>query len=247
MIDEAHWTHGLFGNVKPDEVRRRIGQALRDMNDNARNSQAGAGVKRRSPYGAARYTNCHERLHEQFDKVKGAYRIKPGNRFGYDLVVVGKALLYPFCFAKKDQDIHTAKIPNVHPGIVQLFEFAPDPPPVVDLFGEHRFDLGVAEPSRLGTLPEDTQLVLIPFACNDSGLLKPYWGIAALADDTGTLAWITDPEALPTPATATPRNLSLVSPQAPAPDLISFDAGAEPVANMSPKPDDAAEEGPFGS
>ncbi|WP_442727697.1 hypothetical protein OG411_13185 [Streptomyces pseudogriseolus] len=243
MTNDAHWTDDLFGGVKPDEVQRRISQALQDMNDNARRAQGDANSRRKHTYGITRYNNCHERLQEQFAEVRGAYRINAGKSFAWDLVVVGKALLYPFHYAHQDKDVREARIPNVHRGIVDLFQFAPPPTPVVDLFGEaHMPGYGPVEQGRLYGLPRDTRLVLIPFASNDSGLLKAYWGIAALVDDSGALEWTTAPEPLPVATIARPT-LDIVQRQRAAADAVTFDSGEAPVAELSPKRDQADEAG----
>ncbi|MDQ0911216.1 hypothetical protein QFZ22_007201 [Streptomyces canus] len=243
MINDAHWTDNLFGDLEPDNVQRRISQALQDMNDNARRAQGDANSRRKHTYGITRYNNSHERLQEQFDGVEGAYRINAGKSFNWDLIVVGKALLYPFHYAHQHKDVREAKIPNVHQGIVNLFQFAPPPTPIVDIFGdEHMPGYGPVEHGRLYGLPRDTRLVLVPFASNDSGLLKAYWGIAALVDETGALEWTTTPEPLPV-ASSTRPTLDIVQRHGAASEVVTFDSGDAPVAELSPRPDEAGEAG----
>lgn len=157
--------------------------------------------------------------------------MKP-NGFQFELVRVGNALLYPFCFSKRDSNVRTAKIQNVWSVIRELFAFAP-PSQQADIFGEYEFDPSSVELGpKLAALPKDTRLVLVPFACNASGLLKPYWGVAALANDSGSLDWIIDPEPLPLPTAPT---LKLGIPQQKT-EHPGFDEGEQPIVALAPRP-----------
>ncbi|WP_327418389.1 hypothetical protein [Streptomyces sp. NBC_01233] len=98
------------------------------------------------------------------------------------------------------------------------------------LFDDHELGPGGIEVRpKLAALPEGTRLVLVPYACNPHGLLKPYWGVASLIDDQGSLEWVTTPEPLPLSATPSRRRLSAVPQRATAPEHVSFDAGEQPV------------------
>ncbi|MFD9630024.1 hypothetical protein [Streptomyces violascens] len=232
-IPVSDWASELFkGEQTARDVRERIGQALLDMQDNARASQAIADVSSSQVHGVSRYRGAFERVSEQLEDLPGAQLVKP-NGFQFNLVRIGNGLLYPFCFAKRDANVRTARIQNVWSVIRELFAFAP-PSAQADLFGQYTFDPStVALRPRLAALPEDTRLVLVPFACNAAGLLKPYWGVAALADETGTLEWTIDPEPLPLPDVRTPK---LTIPQ----QVVGhpgFDEGEQPLVVLAPRPD----------
>lgn len=232
-IAESHWSTALFGSDEQARaVRDGIARALKDMQDNAVASQEEAGVSSTQVHGVARFRGSYERVAEELKDVPGAQLVKP-NGFQFELVRVGQGLIYPFCFAKKDVSARTAKIQNVWSVIRELFAFAP-PPAQADLFGEYAFDPATVElRPRLAALSPDTRLVLVPFACNADGLLKPYWGVASLADENGALEWVVDPEPLPVPDSAT------MQPSIPAQSVgepASFHQGAEPVVPLSTRP-----------
>lgn len=229
-IAESHWSAKQFGGEEQARaVRDGIGWALRDMQENARASRKEAGVSSTQIHGVARYRGSFERVAEELMDVPGAQLVKP-NGFQFELVRIGDGLIYPFCFSKKDISVRTAKIQNVWSVIRELFAFAP-PPAQADLFGAYAFDPSAVElRPRLAALPPETRLVLVPFACNAEGLLKPYWGVASLADESGTLEWVVDPEPLPIP------NSTTAKPTIPAQSVsqpASFNGGEEPVVALS--------------
>lgn len=232
-ISASAWASELFEDEQTArDVRDRIGQALVDMQANARSSQQDADVSSTQVHGVARYRGAFERVSEQLADLPGAQLVRP-NGFQFDLVRIGNGLLYPFCFSKKDSNVRTARIQNVWSVIRELFAFAP-PSEQADLFGGYAFDPSAVElRPRLAALPEDTRLVLVPFACNAAGLLKPYWGVAALADESGTLEWVIDPESLPLPDAPTPK---LTIPQQLA-GHPGFDEGEQPIVALAPRTD----------
>ncbi|WP_338704060.1 hypothetical protein V2W30_39895 (plasmid) [Streptomyces sp. Q6] len=232
-IAASAWARELFnGEETAREVRDRIGQALVDMQANARSSQQEADVSSTQVHGVARYRGAFERVSEKLADLPGAQLVKP-NGFQFDLVRIGNGLLYPFCFSKKDSNVRTARIQNVWSVIRELFAFAP-PSEQADLFGGYAFNPGAVElRPKLAALPKGTRLVLVPFACNAAGLLKPYWGVAALADESGTLEWVIDPEPLPLPDAPTSK---LTIPQQPT-GHPGFDEGEQPIVALAPRPD----------
>ncbi|WP_338693008.1 hypothetical protein V2W30_01680 [Streptomyces sp. Q6] len=236
--DVSAWASELFGGEDIAlTVRVKIGRALNEMQDNARASQQDARVSSTQVHGVARYRGAFERVSEALSDVPGAELVKP-NGFQFDLVRVGNGLLYPFCFSKRDSQVRSARIQNVWSVIRELFAFAP-PSEQADLFGQYAFDPGAVElRPRLAALPADTRLVLVPFACNAAGLLKPYWGVAALADETGTLEWTIDPEPLPLPDRAPAGPLLSV----PRQDGRRWDEEAEPSVVLAPRRDAAGDQ-----
>ncbi|WP_406220584.1 hypothetical protein [Streptomyces decoyicus] len=231
-IPVSAWASELFdGEEAARTVRDRIGQGLVDMQANAQASHLEADVSSTQVHGVARYRGGYERVSAALKSIPGAELVKP-NGFQFELVRVGNALLYPFCFSKRDSNVRTAKIQNVWSVIRELFAFAP-PSQQADIFGEYEFDPSSVELGpKLAALPKDTRLVLVPFACNASGLLKPYWGVAALANDSGSLDWIIDPEPLPLPTAPT---LKLGIPQQKT-EHPGFDEGEQPIVALAPRP-----------
>ncbi|MFV5994946.1 hypothetical protein ACNPQM_21420 [Streptomyces sp. NPDC056231] len=238
---ESRWAVDLFGSEQVVLVRERLGQALVDMQANARAAQNEGEVDTNHPYGWTRWPGSYTQVARQFEDVEGAVVFKP-NGFPFKLVHVGRGLLYPFRFSTEDTPIRSAKLPSVGPFIRELFTLAPRPSQT-SIFDENpEFGPGSVEVRpRLASLPEGTQLVLVPYACNPHGLLMPYWGVASLVDEQGTLEWVTTPEPLPLAATPTRRRLSVVPPQVSMVQHASFDSGEQPVPLLFARPD--AEQG----
>lgn len=230
-VPVSGWASKLFKDEETAlQVREGLGQALVDMQDNARASHQAADVSSTQIHGDARYRGAFERVSSQLKNIEGAQLVKP-NGFQFDLVRIGDGLLFPFCFSKQNSNVRNAKIQNVWSVIRELFAFAP-PSTQADLFGEYAFDPRAVElRPKLAALPEDTRLVLVPFACNAAGLLKPYWGVAALADESGTLEWVVDPEPLPLADSPTPK-LTIPKQVASHP---GFDQGEEPIVPLAPR------------
>ncbi len=86
--------------------------------------------------------------------------------------------------------------------------------------------------AALATVPQGTQLVLVPFACNASELLEAYWGIAALGMNRH-LEWTTDPEPLHLPQSVTSYTLRPISIPNQATAHTSFADGTEPALTLS--------------
>jgi hypothetical protein len=79
----------------------------------------------------------------------------------------------------------------------------------------------------LDSLPGDTGLVLIAYACNaHAGLLDAWWGEAELLDRTGSLRWHHCEEI---PLTAAGGSAQTSSPAA------AFDQGAVPTPELNPR------------
>lgn len=233
---EPAWAADLFGAEQAVLVQKRLGQALVDMQENARAAQDQGDVDTNHPYGWTRWPGSYTQVARQFEDVEGATVFKPDG-FPFKLVHLGCGLLYPFRFSTEDTPVRSAKLPSVGPFIRELFTFAPEPPQPTLFDGTEYGPEAVEVRPRLASLPADTQLVLVPYACNPHGLLKPYWGVAALVDDEGTLEWVTPPEPLPLPATSSRRRLSAVPPQASEVQHASFDSGEQPVPQLFARPE----------
>ncbi|WP_217569290.1 hypothetical protein [Streptomyces sp. GbtcB7] len=230
------WATEVFGK-QAAAVRVGLGQALRNMQANAQAAQEQADSRTNHTYGSARWQGQYERVQEELRHLPGATPVKPF-QFPFELMRVGRGLIYPFSYSKKKLDVRIARIPNESQLVKELFTFAPEPAEVQGMF---EFDgFGDSSPAvevrgGLASLPPDTRLVLVPFVCNASGLLEAYWGVAALGEDL-RLQWETDPEPLTLPEAVTSHERLTVIPQQPASadlELTSFDHGAEPTLTLS--------------
>jgi hypothetical protein len=84
------------------------------------------------------------------------------------------------------------------------------------------------EEALFANLPDETRLIVIPFACNDqAGLINAWWGEAALDGVTGGLNWVRPPEQLPLPA----QPSAAAGPEAAA----RFDSGELPGLVTQPR------------
>ncbi|MER6114671.1 hypothetical protein [Streptomyces sp. NPDC001743] len=226
------WTTDVFGEQAAD-ARCRVGQGLRNMQANAQAAQEQAGSRTTRVYGTSRYENQYERLQDELKQVPGARAVKPFG-FSYELMLIGKGLIYPFRYSNTKSDVRSARIPSRSRLVRELFTFAPPPKHTQVPFD---LDFGpavpIAEPrGALATVPEGTQLVLVPFACNASELLEAYWGIAALGMNR-QLEWATDPEPLHLPQEVTSYSLRPISIPGQVTAHTGFAEGLEPTLTLS--------------
>ncbi|MEZ0064347.1 putative membrane protein [Streptacidiphilus sp. MAP12-20] len=234
------WARDLFGDEQAVEVQAALGRALRAVQTNAEQAHYDAQSQKNHVYGIARWAGQYERIADEVGALSGATKIKPRG-FPFELVHVGRGLLYPFCYAKSKADVRQARIPNVSGLVRDLFTFAPALRVMQDMLDPFQNDETEMEHElrgQLATLPPETRLVLVPFACNTSGFLDAYWGVAALNQVDGRLEWqqVPDPLALPA-ATARPGTIpSPSSEPIPAPAVRSFDSGEEPPLNFNQRP-----------
>ncbi|MFE5867299.1 hypothetical protein ACFQ6V_01465 [Streptomyces roseifaciens] len=192
------WVTDVFGKQAPI-VQTSLGRALRKMQANAQAAHEQTDSSTNHTYGMARWQNQFERTRDELKDLPGVTAVKPF-RFPFELMLVGRGLIYPFPYSETIADVRTARIPRESRLIRELFTFAPEPKHV-----QGAFDLGVEAPALpseprggLARLPQGTQLILVPFACNASELLAAYWGIAALGENRH-LEWATDPVTLTLP------------------------------------------------
>ncbi|HZF88909.1 hypothetical protein [Streptomyces sp.] len=231
------WATEVFGK-QALAVRVGLGQALRNMQANAQAAQEQTDSRTNHTYGSARWQGQFERVWEELKDLPGAVPVKPFG-FPFELVIVGRGLIYPFLYSKTKSDVRTARIPRESRLVRELFTFAPEPAHVQDAFDFDGFGESgeVVEPrGALASVPSGTRLILVPFACNASELLEAHWGIAALGAER-RLEWETDPERLPLPDTVTSHGQRLMTipkqPTASELELTSFDGGAEPTLTLS--------------
>ncbi|MET7917579.1 hypothetical protein ABZU45_16865 [Streptomyces avermitilis] len=230
------WATDVFGK-QASAVRMFLGQALRNMQANAQAAQEQTDSRTNHTYGTARWQNQFERVQDELKDLPGATPVRPFG-FPFELMLVGRGLIYPFLYSKTKADVRTARIPSESQLVKELFTFAPEPKHVQDAF-----DLGfagtvlTAEPrGGLAAIPQGTRLILVPFACNASELLEAHWGIAALGENRH-LEWATVPEPLALPQTVTSHGTRLASvPEQAATSTrkhTSFAEGSEPTLTLS--------------
>ncbi len=234
------WQERVFGDHR-EAVGLGLGQALRNMHENARNAQEEAQVEDADPYGSSRYTNQFARVEDELKGIPGARPVRPRG-FRFNLMLVERGLIYPFRYAKKKADVRLAHIPHslLIRELLANFGTEPESQQGAFLFEEGGFDSSpTALRAGLADLPADTKLVLVPFACNVGSLLESYWGVASLGADGSTVEWASRPDPLPVPEQATVRPRLTAVPQQGVPlvtEMRSFDEGAEPMVLLSSRP-----------
>ncbi|WP_327067895.1 hypothetical protein [Kitasatospora sp. NBC_01302] len=232
---DVPWQKQAFGE-QDELVRLGLGQALRNMHENARNAQEEARVKAKDPYGSSRYTGQFERIEDEVGGIPGARLVHP-HGFRFNLIMVERGLIYPFRYAKKNTDVRLARIPHskLIQELITNFGTESDSP-------DEMLDFGLPEPeptvlelrSGLAGLPGDTMLILVPFACNAGSLLESYWGVASLSENGADLQWASRPESLPVPDKATVKTSLIAIPDQSAPkiELSAFNHGAPPQVSL---------------
>ncbi|MEU1313399.1 hypothetical protein ABZ419_31520 [Streptomyces cinnamoneus] len=230
------WATDVFDKQAPI-VQTSLGQALRNMQANAQAAHEQTDSRTNHTYGTARWQNQFERPRDELKDLPGATAVKPFG-FPFELMLVGRGLIYPFRYSETIADVRMARIPSESRLIRELFTLAPEPKHV-----QGTFDLDVEAPALpseprggLARLPRGTQLVLVPFACNASELLAAYWGIAALGENRH-LEWATDPVALTLPQAVTSSGTRLISIPEQATEKTrkhtGFAEGSEPTLALS--------------
>ncbi|GAA0621357.1 hypothetical protein [Streptomyces crystallinus] len=240
-VSISPWATDVFGK-QALVVQTSLGQALRNMQANAQAAQEQTDSRTNHTYGSARWQGQFERVHEELKDLPGALPVKPFG-FPFELMLVGRGLIYPFLYAKTTSDVRTARIPSESRLVKEIFTFAPEPPHVQAVFDLEGFgeSMEAVEPrGGLATVPPNTRLVLVPFACNASELLEAHWGVAALGEDRH-LMWETGPEPLALPRTVTSHSRRLTSvpvqPASPEREHTSFDGGAQPALTLTSRAD----------
>lgn len=210
------WAVERFG-AQAGLVRERVVAAFLQAVANAQDAQAVSSSDKRFTYGSTLMIRRYETLVENLRDLPGVRTVKPETA-PYELVLVGENLLFPFRYAEDDRTslvearIGDGRISGLAAALFRRFgarhTYVQEP-----LWGEE-------ERPILAGLPADTRLIPLAYAANDqAGLIKLYWGEAALVDPSGHLAW-TYHEEIPL-AEGHLRGVS-------TPDGKRFDVGAVP-------------------
>ncbi|GAA4899410.1 hypothetical protein [Streptomonospora salina] len=197
----AAWSVARFGD-DARRLRTALGAAMSNMQDIVLDAQAHSGSETQYVAGAARRTNQFDRVCDRVMELElpETYRFRPDG-VDYDLVVVQNTILFPYRDGTVLREAPGAVWPRDLSNIVrELFTFTGKPiyeqPTIEGMASE------VELRPKLARLPENTQLVLVPYLMNKSGVLRAWWGRASLVDEDGGLAWKSGVEELPIPMAA---------------------------------------------
>jgi hypothetical protein len=218
----SDWAWTTFGEQAP-QLRSAIVEALQTALNDAQDAQQTSHASTRHPFGFTLMARKYEVLAEKLADMDDVRVVRlVGSAFS--LVIVGRNMLLPFRYAKDATvPIHQARITDgqVSGRMRQLFaRFGPHPLYVQESLLPHETPASDDE-TLLADFPDDTRLIVIPFAGNEqAGLINAWWGEAALDGVTGALNWVRRPEQLPLPT----RPLAPVRPQLAG----AFDTGELP-------------------
>lgn len=226
----SDWAWNTFGGYAA-QLRAAIVEALQTALNDAQDAQQISHASTRHPFGATLMARKYEVLAEKLADTDGVRVVRLAGS-AFSLVIVGRNMLLPFRYAKDASvPIHQARITDgqVSGRMRLLFSrFGPHPLYIQESLLPHETPASDEE-AVLADLPDDTRLIVIPFAGNDqAGLINAWWGEAALDGVTGELNWVRPPEQLPLPT----RPLAAFRPEA----AETFDAGELPGLVTSPRP-----------
>ncbi|WUH98733.1 hypothetical protein OHR68_35315 [Spirillospora sp. NBC_00431] len=238
----SSWATNRFGE-RAGLVRRTVAESVLRAIRNAQDAQEDSQTDRAYPFGWALHPRKFEALHEGFKDQPGFNSVRPHGSI-HQMTVVSGNLLFPFCFAK-DRSINVMKAKITEDKVSGLLKvlfalFGPErtiEQLTLDSEDEEESKRLIAVADSLSRLPEDTELVLVPYACNfKAGLLELWWGDAELLDDRGHLEWH-HCEEIPVPDTPPPgrRRLQSVG-EPPSPNAgPRFDQGPVPLPPLTPR------------
>ncbi|MFC4588639.1 hypothetical protein [Sphaerisporangium corydalis] len=225
------WAVTLFG-TDADRIREAAATSLAETEDAMLSAHAVGRSKHQFAASGARMTNQFERLLDNIMELDiPGTRVVEHLAVFYKLVLVHDVLLFPYRADTKERVEPSDKWPKKVSKIVrELFAFAPErrweTPSLFETGADNKVELR----ATLASLPESTQLVLVPYVMNLSGLRAAWWGQAALAGKGSLLQWVHKPESLlsqnQTRATGVPPY-----------SAHSFDAGDMPEAKMTVRSD----------
>ncbi|MFG1998619.1 hypothetical protein ACGFNU_05665 [Spirillospora sp. NPDC048911] len=192
----SRWAEKRFGE-RAALVRRLVGESVAEAIESAQDAQGASGTGRQHPFGFTLMSRKYEALEGSFSEMPDVTTVRPKGSL-HELTVVSGNLLFPFEFAK-DRSVNVMKAriggdAKISGLLKVLFNaFGPEPT-VVQLAlattDEEENKRLAAVADSLARLPEDTTLVLVPYACNSqAGLLELWWGEAELLDEHGRLKW----------------------------------------------------------
>jgi hypothetical protein len=195
----SEWALATFGD-RALPVRRAVVEALLVALNDAQDAQQTSHASTRHPFGATLMARKYEVLAEKLADMDGV-RVTRLAGSAFSLVIVGRNMLLPFRYAKDATvPIQQARLTDgqVSGRMRLLFSrFGPHPLYIQEsLLPDDTLDDD--EEILFANLPDETRLIVIPFACNEqAGLINAWWGEASLDGVTGELNWIRPPEQLP--------------------------------------------------
>jgi len=190
-FEVSEWANAKFGK-DAEAVALAAVRGLHAAHASALGAHIGGGLPTADAYGSVLWLSASAEILARVAKIEGSRRIKP-DRARYSLGVVNNQVILPQRIATDLRKSPTeARLPMSRVK-ADRFSLGPTPPPRVEhpaLFD----DDGAIDRSQEPTLEDrpnfgEAGLVLVAYVSSpDGGLLRAWWGEAALLDD-GHLDW----------------------------------------------------------
>jgi hypothetical protein len=189
-VTPSEWATGRFG-ADAESVAVAVVGGLHEAHARAFGAHVGGGLATADAYGGVLWLAAPEEILNRLTAIDGAGRIKP-DRARYTLGVVNNQVVYPVRIAT---DLRTpptqAKLPMSRVK-EDLFSLGPVPTPQVGhptLFDDWTVDTSQDTPLQdIDDFGEAGLVVVAYVSSPDGGLLRAWWGEAALLED-GHLDW----------------------------------------------------------
>ncbi|MFD7884309.1 hypothetical protein ACFV3N_17945 [Streptomyces bauhiniae] len=184
MGSASEWARVTFGDIA-GELADIIPACLNRAHERARTGHEGVHTQTLEAYGHGLYAVQYEEL------VSGMAGLgEPVRLQGRTMMLVRGQLIYPLRYAKRNVPVTTARLRRATGFRADLIRRhgAPSRQQMLDLdWG----DLDDSEVHRdLEMLPDDVQLVLVPYACSmEQGVMHVEWGSAELRREDRYLIW----------------------------------------------------------
>jgi hypothetical protein len=180
------WADKIFGDTASQLVEL-IPASLVRAHARARSGHEGVQTQTLEAYGHGLYAAQYEELEVGLGSLPEA---TPVRLQGRTLMILSGHVIYPFRYAKKDVPVTAARLRRATGFRADLIRrHGPEPM-------QQAFDLGLDELDEpdartdLALLSEDTQLVLVAYACSMAeGVMRIAWGSAELRREDRYLIW----------------------------------------------------------
>jgi len=186
----SEWAIGRFGS-DAESVAYAVVAGLQEAHARAFAAHVGGGLMTADAYGGVLWLAAPEEILNRLVKIDGAGRVKP-DRARYTLGVVNNQVIYPVRIASDLRTPPTQAKLSMSRVKEDLFSLGPVPTPSVQhptLFDA--FAVDTSQETPLQNLEDfgEAELVVVAYVSSpDGGLLRAWWGEAALLAD-GHLDW----------------------------------------------------------
>ncbi|MFG3096278.1 hypothetical protein [Streptomyces sp. NPDC048202] len=184
MGSASEWARETFGDLA-GELADILPACLVRAHERARTGHEGVHTQTLEAYGHGLYAVQYEELVSGMAGLGEAVRLQ-----GRTMMLVRGQLIYPLRYAKRNVPVTTARLRRATGFRADLIRrHGPTPrQQILDL------DWGDLDDSELHpdleTLPDDVQLVLVPYACSmERGVMHIEWGSAELRREDRYLIW----------------------------------------------------------